>query len=142
MTMDLNELADRVEALAGPDRLIDRDIAIATFQGREDGGCKPRAREVILSHGAQPWNYEVVEISGVSLRSPPAYTGSIDAAMTLVPESRGWSVGQDERGNRAIIGVGGMKTVMAKAANPAIALTAAALRTKALGAVHTLEGGL
>ena len=60
----------------------------------------------------------------------PAYTASLDAAMTLVPEGRWWSV---NGGNRADVWASGYidERWHATAATPALALTAAALRARA-----------
>lgn len=111
MTMDLNELADRVEALAGPDREVDDAIASA----RAD------------------WSGDIVTLD---------YTASLDAAMTLIPEGYDWILGHTNSGLTIHAEVGDREQVFG--ATPAIALAAACLRarTKALGAVHTLEGGL
>lgn len=89
---ELLALADRVEALTGACRETDAAIGIVTFDGGadhlDDARDVTRARKVLISHGARPGNFEVVGFSGVSLREASAFTASIDAAMTLVPE--GW----------------------------------------------------
>lgn len=127
----MSSLADRVER-EGAGRELDRDIAIATFIGREEGGCRERAREVILSHGAQPWNYEVVAISGVSLHTPPTYTASIDAALQLVPEGWRYSVAGPNDAEASVWPADGEPGgLRAFASTPAQALCAAALRARA-----------
>ena len=42
---------------------------------------------------ARPGDYWLVQRSGKQLKSAPHYTTSLDAALTLVPEGWGWSVG-------------------------------------------------
>lgn len=87
---DWIELADRVQAASCSDRELDRDIEIAiqnlNGRGYEDARDNITARKVLISHGAQPHNYEVVAFSGISLRTPLNYTGSWDAARSLIPE--------------------------------------------------------
>jgi hypothetical protein len=134
----LIELAEHCEKATGTDRSLDRDIAIATFVGHEDGGCLSRARKVILSHGARPENYEIVAISGVSLRTPEYFTRSLDAAITLVPEGIGGELlsimlHRSWRGDcsvKLLDTLGGQESV-GKAATPALALCAASLRARA-----------
>jgi len=83
-------LAARCRAAVEPDRILDRDIEIAIQnvegRGNDDPRDDIRAREVILSHGARPYNYEVVEFSGVSLRTPREYTNSIADALAAIPD--------------------------------------------------------
>ena len=73
--MTLNELADRCEAATGPDRELDRDIALSLelYDDPEDLGCFEDEAEAVVRGGGQTW-------------APLAYTSSIDAALTLVPE--------------------------------------------------------
>jgi len=117
---DLLELAERCEQATRPDARIDDDIA--RLLGDEDF--------------ARGW-------------PSAAYTASLDAAMTLVPE--GWRVGQLEENWRsgrwhchvtqrpsakliAAFDAGktiGCESEEAEAATPALALTAAALRARA-----------
>ena len=79
---DLLALADLVEKLMGPDREIDGEICLAlgwTHQ-KMKGDSKPYYRKP----GDKVYY----------LRSePPAYTGSLDAAMTLAPEGYKWRCG-------------------------------------------------
>lgn len=122
MTKDeLVKLAARCEAASGPDRELDREIAISV---------------------GHPWDY----VADWGLRGherPTAfpYTASIDAAMTLVPEEC-WEVGV-----RATLGGKGFAYISApraeknaghihygaNAATPALALCAAALRATTTG---------
>lgn len=64
----------------------------------------------------------------------PAYTTSLDAAVTLVPEGKDWQAGKI--GNECAAGIypaahHPFATHKAKAATPALALCAAALRARA-----------
>jgi hypothetical protein len=134
----MNELADRIEALTGPDREADAAIAVAMRNGLPLGSewalkfpkweVEPGSKGVVRIIGNVNGNCD--DISGRF--TAPRYTSSIDAAMTLVPKGWSWSVGFDEHGNRAIIGAfGNMETIASKAANPALAICAAALRARA-----------
>lgn len=126
---NLLALAERCEAATEPDRVLDRDIAIATFAGAPD----EHARKVVLSHGAQPWNYEVSAFSGVSLRTPPSFTASLDAALQLVKEGDDW-IRQDFRSMTVVRFAADLKMwgthFDATAATPALAACAAALRAR------------
>lgn len=103
-------LADRVEALAGPDREVDYAIFVATAD--KD---RPNYWHPIDAH---------------------QFTGSIDAAMTLVPEGC-WAEGSlgSHDSARASLEVHAPMTYdplgSATAATPALALTAASLRARA-----------
>lgn len=66
------------------------------------------------------------EMTGDPSKSP-AFTASIDAALTLVPEGFSWAVGSD--GGASVFGPGG-HMFKGLAATPAIALVIAALRAK------------
>ena len=130
------ELADRVEAAIWPqnDRILNREVARAVGWGyrtpSEHGRKNPAwfhpddcrdGRPVMDSlHGTDVW------------REPLDYLGSLDAAMTLVPD--GWSLGQWTiigKPDSARIWRDGCD-VLARGATPALALTAAALRARTL----------
>lgn len=110
---DMNELAAKVESADGPDRVLDYLIFAATL----------------------PPNYAYLWDPADSNHR---YTASLDAAMTLVPEGWAWMVGcaagvrfcatimpTDESGIEA-------DAIDMFAATPALALCAAALRSRAL----------
>ena len=123
---NLTELADRVEALTGPCRKVDLAIVAIVKAGMRS-----------------PW-----------FIAPPSFTGSLDAAMALVPE--GWAVEQlsmwpahpdgDElsqsrcnllqlqfgswRNGQRPYSYGGSTQVKSRATTPALALCAAALRAR------------
>ena len=109
---NLTELADRVEALAGPCREVDAEIVTIVKAGMRS-----------------PW-----------FIAPPSFTGSLDAAMTLVPEGFNWQVGtQGTEGEAAWASVEALTynpdtfngiSIYVDAATPALALCAAALRAR------------
>jgi hypothetical protein len=115
----LRALADRVEALVGPDRDVHGLVAVASG-------------EYVADRHRSGMFYKVGEqISGYGV---PAFTASLDAAMSLVPE--GWwvswlTIGCPHSGNSCIIGTICGRAVSAEAATPALALCAAALRALA-----------
>lgn len=86
---ELLALAERCEKASEPDRELDRDIEIAIQNNAGRGHNDPRdnftAQKVRVSHGAQPFHYEIAAFSGISLHAPGEYTASIDAAMALIP---------------------------------------------------------
>ncbi len=115
--MSNEELAARVEALDGPDREVDRHLARVV-------GWHPAGVDDRLLKGDAAWLYE---------NSCPAYTASLDAAMTLKPQ--GWRlVGLSEH----LAPLPHCKARLqfwydeshGQAATPALALCAAALRAR------------
>lgn len=149
-------LADRVEALAGPDRETDALIRAALFA--------PEGATVSKSpiNGAWCVYHGIARSGAPRLFEPPRtvsvdvwrgeYTASIDAAMTLVPE--GWRVSRLEEDWRSgrwhgqmsqrlsekllaaydsgrTVGWTTSDTEVDGAATPAIALTIASLRARA-----------
>jgi hypothetical protein len=107
----MRELAERVEALTGPDREVDCRVW-AAFNG---GGFDTFVAVVPNFHD---WR-------------APYYTASIDAAMTLVPEGREWAIGLEDGGAFAHVHRPSEYAGMVEASTPALALTAAALRSLA-----------
>lgn len=115
---DLMELASRVEAGEGADRELDADVFCAL-------GLAPFVEGAYDAYRA------------------PAYTASLDAAMSLVPQGWGWNVSQPN--DRAIasgllkertpvhgeVQYGCDHRYAVAAATPALALTAACLRARA-----------
>ena len=105
---ELLELAERCEKAAGPDRAIDFDIA------------------------------EFVTRAHMATGKAPAYTASLDAAMTLIDDSEIWGVSKQEHNpgrdyyyQASVMPFGPKPWHEAKAASAALALCAAALRAKA-----------
>jgi hypothetical protein len=134
----LDSAADRCEAgeaLGGIDSLIGEAVGLR-FRTRKTGGGVSKGREWLVdSHGGvETW-----------ARHAPAYSTSIDAAMSLVPE--GWAVERWQiwPGQPSTLGLyetrvaangeryrgGGEAIVHASAATPALVLCAAALRARA-----------
>jgi hypothetical protein len=125
---DLLALAERVEAASGPDRDLDTEILWHVDRRRFTCGYwnaasgLPRELEVMPSpKGGLGW-------IGAQC-SAPAYTTSIDAAMTLVPEGYDWIIGHTNGGLTIHAEVGDRQQWFAN--TPALALTAAALRARA-----------
>lgn len=112
---DLLALAERCEQATGPDRELDARIEAALAEA----------------------DFDALANDGVHVRdwNAPAYTASIDAAMSLVPEGREWRVRWCELpdgtwASIARIGENGCG-LNTSAATPALALCAAALRARA-----------
>lgn len=117
---DLLILAERVESATGPDRELDGQIAEIAEPWRV-----AQTRCIREADGA--WGHIDDKLL---FQAIPAYTASLDAAMTLVPEGWGYSIcplstlltrrahGRDE-------------SIMGRGATPALALTVAALKATA-----------
>lgn len=113
-----------------PERLTNLDKLI---QGIERASEPDRAlnAELLRQLGWTQDGRDAFSPDGSRALSVPDYLGSLDAAMTLVPNGLHWSVGFDTQGNRALISKSGsMKVETGKAATPALALCAAALRAR------------
>ncbi|WP_316176287.1 hypothetical protein [Bradyrhizobium sp. SZCCHNRI1073] len=117
----LLELAERCEKAERPDRGLDAEIHFRIKNGI-GVGCASDA---------------------------PAFTGSLDAALTLVPEGLSWTTGQNVHHlywhtgvNRLNLGTGAPESVSCSAPtkSPALALCAAALRARAAIAKKTSKG--
>lgn len=125
---DIEALADRVERAAGADRGLDACIAATlrvptkwqwasgypSWEGREDG-------RVYLEAGGPSF-------------AAAAYTESVDAAMSLVPEGYHWGVNWhawDRDGRASVLGRHQSNPSTGYAATPALALVAACLRAHA-----------
>jgi hypothetical protein len=113
--INLTDLAVRVEAAAGPSRELDCDIAL-------------RVGATTLADGYTP---KQVFGKAFSTYTGPAYTASLDAAATLVPEGYAFSLYSDGCAGVAPIGhPDDFPTADCHAATPALALTAACLRAR------------
>lgn len=132
MKEELLKLAERVEALSGPDREVEARIWCALngkkYVGhwREYDGPNTRVEYI------EPPKRTPLASSTVALR----WTASLDAAMTLVPKGWAWSV-LDRRTtgyskpNGQCWTKEDRSTLHGDAATPALALCAAALRALA-----------
>ena len=112
-------LSQRAAALAGPDRAVDAEIAVALGYVV----CPDQGRWRIYGKGVPKSNK----------RSLPRFTGSMDAAMTVVPEGWAWMTGcAPDEGFFATLSPtdeSGIEADMVDtfAATPALALLSAAL---------------
>ena len=125
-------LAERVEAATAGDRELDAEIAVAA------GGFR-RTSKSVLSKGQ--WDYACEGDS--YFIAWPAYTASLDAAMSLVPSGCAWSVEAIlslPEPFHAVVSDGlwlSRSTTPSIAATPALALTAACLRSRAIAGSMT-----
>lgn len=81
---DLMELASRVKAAEKPDREL--DAAIWLHLPEQEGHA--------WKHGGDRYKH-AHQIAGCSF--VPAYTGSLDAAMSLLPGDEPWDIGREGR---------------------------------------------
>lgn len=133
MTEDIQRLVERIEAASGLDRELDREIMLAVGYRYEERniGCRYEDGTVALD-----WVYVDPKTDKWRSTHPLEFTSSIDAAMTLVQADWFWRVGHDGEGAdpslfRADIGEPvSFGFVRAVAATPALAITAAALRSR------------
>lgn len=116
---DLNALAARVEALTGPCRETDAAIVLAICPGAEVGSYGDC--EYVVFHA------EAIRIS--NKQTLPAYTASLDAAMTLVPEGCGVRLLISQDGIASALA--GDNANASTTNTAALALTAASLRALA-----------
>lgn len=132
---DLIALAARAEQAQGPDRALDADITLAV---NPELGAAPWERITYPSGGASVFA-DRSDPDNLNVVSPPRFTASLDAALTLVPE--GWTFtvhSGDDRGPPVAYCVPNMGRLPwphwvddINAATPALALCAAALRARA-----------
>lgn len=136
MTDELMALADRVEALAEPCRETDAAIYLALHLPnwrdgdpwkKTNGWFKKNCAEDAIAY----FFHDGMGGRSVTVKS---FTASLDAAMTLVPADMVWNAGNDVRcwahiwrDKKLYNGV----PWDSRAATPALALTAAALRARA-----------
>lgn len=122
---DLEKLAERVER-EGPSRELDAEIAVSVLGMEREGNLFESAdRTYVLER-------DYYALDG-GPRELPAYTSSLDAAMTLVPEGCLWLRLDGKTMTIAIPGAGEKdwaRHVDGVSSTPAAALCAAALRSK------------
>lgn len=142
--MTNTELVEKIERASGPDREMDAEIAVALAVGAR--GLLHDDHEYLSlpdrrdpGPGVTAGHYWFHCRSGMSLRSADFYTGSLDAAMTLLPdhEGVGWRITDGAGGPTAevwcfdydtgkeLYSVGANPT-----ATPALALLAAILKAR------------
>jgi hypothetical protein len=134
----LLDLAGRVEAATGADRELDRLIELTLPGVLEHDDTRrfsddPRREPMVIS-GEGHRDYEPGQ--GYT---PPRYTASLDAAMTLTAASDVWGVskqecrpGADYYYRASVMPFGPIEWGVSDAATPALALCAAALKARAL----------
>lgn len=134
MSEDLMKLAERVEAATGPDRELDAMIAVAVAFVAV-GSNPPSARALHKDHGGNN-SYEDI---GKHWPRLPAYTASLDTAITLVPDIDEWrplldATDSGESNFYAELFPGDDRpTAKGHAQSLPLALCAAALRARAQG---------
>jgi hypothetical protein len=111
-------LAERCEQAAGPDRELDAEIAVGLFGGEIIWKTANYTMDQYPVRRFQNSDY----IGGYQNSGILAYTESLDAAVTLVPEGCGWMV----MNNAAKVG-----RWPSRGASPALSICAAALRARA-----------
>ena len=118
--MTPTELLAALEAATGPSRELDAEIAASEKW--------TRFSDYWLSPSGRQRQYH-----------PPAYTASLDSALTLVPEGRMWFVGHmdpsDMRYAATISEIGNIGAALWRGvhATPALALVIAAIRARGEG---------
>jgi hypothetical protein len=129
-------LAERCEQATGPDRELDCRVAAAvhpSMAGEFRVVGPPTFDEPRYFSGQEGMDWIGYDL----LNNAPAYTASLDAAMALIPDGEGeWpfvtykSMNPDnpKQTHQWSIWLSGTRMVKAKAATPALALTAASLR--------------
>lgn len=117
-------LADRIEQADGPSRELDVEIFLTVL------GDGWRVQTDCALFPEQVQTGRVQEVSGCGWRNSPAYTSSIDAALTLVPAGWFWSITMrgEKRGEFHACCVRQGPLVWHEGITPALALCAAALR--------------
>jgi hypothetical protein len=125
MTTTLSDLISRVEKLTGPDREVDAAIWEATEANQDYKSIHHYGGDLVIRYYPGP--------PEPTYHRLPRFTASLDAAMTLVPEGRGWVLKSVARTCEARISGedGTPRFIGASAATPALALAAAALRARA-----------
>lgn len=125
-------LIERLEALSGPDREVDVEIALAVEWSHPAQGCTLAKLATVMP--VAEIAHEAREHSNSILSQLPRYSASIDAAMTLVPEGWGRMFNQSENGLHCNVCLARSyptnAVVYSEAATPAIALCIASLRAR------------
>lgn len=123
--MTLTDLIAALEAADGPSSELDFQIATCLLHAQ-----RFRDAKVVYDDNGEPWFIQVA--NGMTTTSIEAYTRSIDAALTLVPEGCVWDAGKDTTGPGFARIHRGKETSRETwfAATPAIALCIAALKAR------------
>ncbi len=127
----MNDLIERIEAASGPDIELDREIMLYSGYRYEqrDIGCRYEDGSVALD-----WVYVDIKTDKWRSTHPLSFTASIDAALTLVPDGYSFNLGNDVKPWAHIwfdLPAYDGKPYEGRAATPALALCAAALKARA-----------
>lgn len=123
----LLDLAARVEAMDGPSREVDVLIGIATDWKHRHAPCSMSELANLMS--AEEMARDAESHQSI-LKELPRYTASLDAAMQLVPPEYGFQV--DGYGDHWWASLSEDEGFNANCRTPALTLTAAALRARAM----------
>jgi hypothetical protein len=129
----MRDIIERLESATGADREIDREIAVQAL-----GWSPPRNAGVCGPNYVKSGDFMWYDREGCARGfEPPAYTASIDAAMTLVPNDCVWGLSKQERGftgpyyyQASVMPPSGPWADGIVAATPALALCIAALKAR------------
>lgn len=127
-------LAERVEALSGPDREVDRDIMLAAVPCDRAPFRYWAPMNEDTGHGAVDVERVYYAPHCAQAVAVPAFTASLDAALSLVPAGWAYAFSSNLIGPGNVAGcqrTSPYAQASAEAATPALALTAAALRCRA-----------
>lgn len=129
----MDELIARLEQAKGPDR--DLDAAIVAFQHKAIVKPYPPTDDYGPSNRWQFWSRDGEHFLANEGKWPvPAYTGSIDIALTLVPEGWHWLIdGRPVDASFAASCVKGPDIEEASGPTPAIAVCIAAIEARKRG---------
>ena len=120
----LLKIAERIEKATGADRALDAEIGAAIRW--HPPGCESWVAEF------PTFTVKANKIAAGELRwAAPAFTSSLDAAASLVPEGMCWSVTRKESGLHVACVWRGPAHCCRATQTAALALTAAALRAMA-----------
>ena len=133
----LSELIERVENASGKDRELDAAIACAIFKTIKTDDDLIYRVPVRKCDDCAAGTYWHVSRSGRSLHTAPLYTGSIDAALTLVPEGMGFNL----QGNTNLFYAVVAGHYSKPTATPALAIVAACLKARLLDAASSEARG-
>jgi hypothetical protein len=139
---NINELADRVKALSGPDREVDALIAVAV---QYVGDFAVGAKNITADPDDKGWL--LYDLAGEGCTDiAPSYTASLDVALSLIEPDEYWRLGNDGEGAdpadfKATVTSHDEEANLhfhdAVASTPALALAAAALKAYARSAMQS-----
>ena len=125
----LLELAERVEAAEGPDRLLDANIHWQVR--REDFEADEEHTDATYCYARGGWTLNRADRYFLDTVPVPAYTASLDAAMTLANSDRWSLLSADGEDTACATVLTSEDAYHSDAATPALALTSACLRARA-----------